>query len=156
VIVGQQADLRGFTDTVAGFLRHSGIVSPSPDHVAKPGHKIYPYPLRGMEITRPNQVWAMDMRRTSRLQFIWQRTVVLGVPAPGCWPIRVPAWKSERGSDTMTMTASVRAGEHREVHNEQMAHLTKIITDERDNHRDELRRAHEALIIAMNRKPESV
>ena len=26
-----------------------------------PGHKIYPYLLRGMEITRPNQVWAMDI-----------------------------------------------------------------------------------------------
>jgi putative transposase len=26
-----------------------------------PGHKIYPYLLRGMPITRPNQVWAMDI-----------------------------------------------------------------------------------------------
>jgi len=26
-----------------------------------PGNKIYPYLLRGMEITRPNQVWAMDI-----------------------------------------------------------------------------------------------
>ena len=28
-----------------------------------PGHKIYPYPLRGMTIERPNQVWAMDITR---------------------------------------------------------------------------------------------
>jgi putative transposase len=27
----------------------------------EPGHKIYPYLLRGKEITRPNQVWAMDI-----------------------------------------------------------------------------------------------
>jgi putative transposase len=27
----------------------------------EPGHKIYPYLLRGMEITRPNRVWAMDI-----------------------------------------------------------------------------------------------
>jgi putative transposase len=27
----------------------------------EPGHKIYPYLLRGMEITHPNQVWAMDI-----------------------------------------------------------------------------------------------
>jgi putative transposase len=27
----------------------------------EPGHKIYPYLLRGMELTRPNQVWAMDI-----------------------------------------------------------------------------------------------
>jgi len=26
-----------------------------------PGHKIYPYLLRGLEIERPNQVWAMDI-----------------------------------------------------------------------------------------------
>jgi len=27
----------------------------------EPGHKVYPYLLRGIEITRPNQVWAMDI-----------------------------------------------------------------------------------------------
>jgi putative transposase len=27
----------------------------------EPGDKIYPYLLRGNEITRPNQVWAMDI-----------------------------------------------------------------------------------------------
>ena len=27
----------------------------------EPGHKIHPYLLRGMQITRPNQVWAMDI-----------------------------------------------------------------------------------------------
>jgi len=26
-----------------------------------PGHRIYPYLLRGLAITRPNQVWAMDI-----------------------------------------------------------------------------------------------
>src|SRR4051794_41945274 len=28
---------------------------------AGPGHKIYPYLLRGLAIERPNQVWAMDI-----------------------------------------------------------------------------------------------
>ena len=27
----------------------------------EPGHKVYPYLLRGMEIVRPNEVWAMDI-----------------------------------------------------------------------------------------------
>ncbi len=27
----------------------------------EPGHKIYPYLLRGLEIVRPNQVWVMDI-----------------------------------------------------------------------------------------------
>ena len=26
-----------------------------------PGHKIYPYLLRGLKVERPNQVWAMDI-----------------------------------------------------------------------------------------------
>src|SRR6202049_5001693 len=26
-----------------------------------PGHKIYPYLLRGLAVDRPNQVWAMDI-----------------------------------------------------------------------------------------------
>jgi putative transposase len=26
-----------------------------------PGHKIYPYLLRGLDVVRPNQVWAMDI-----------------------------------------------------------------------------------------------
>jgi len=26
-----------------------------------PGHKIYPYLLRGLPITRPNQIWSMDI-----------------------------------------------------------------------------------------------
>ncbi len=29
--------------------------------VAAPGHKIYPYLLRGLAITRPNQVWSADI-----------------------------------------------------------------------------------------------
>jgi putative transposase len=29
--------------------------------IPEPGHKIYPYLLRGMEVARPNQVWAMDI-----------------------------------------------------------------------------------------------
>jgi putative transposase len=27
----------------------------------EPGHKVFPYLLRGLEVTRPNQVWAMDI-----------------------------------------------------------------------------------------------
>jgi len=31
-----------------------------------PGHKIYPYLLRGLKVERPNQVWAMDIKRLRR------------------------------------------------------------------------------------------
>ena len=30
-----------------------------------PGHKIYPYLLRDLSVTRPNQVWAMDIQHRS-------------------------------------------------------------------------------------------
>jgi transposase InsO family protein len=32
----------------------------------EPGHKLYPYLLRGIEIARPNQVWAMDITYISQ------------------------------------------------------------------------------------------
>ena len=41
--------------------RDSGALSPSAPTKPEPGHKIYPYLLRGAAITRPNQVWAMDI-----------------------------------------------------------------------------------------------
>ena len=27
----------------------------------RPSHTVYPYLLRGLEVSRPNQVWAMDI-----------------------------------------------------------------------------------------------
>jgi len=49
---------------VATLMRRVGIeaVYRRPDtSKPAPGHKIYPYLLRGMTIDRPNQVWAMDI-----------------------------------------------------------------------------------------------
>src|SRR4030088_2891089 len=40
---------------IEALYRHPRTTKPAP------GHKIYPYLLRGMEIVRPNQVWAMDI-----------------------------------------------------------------------------------------------
>jgi putative transposase len=49
---------------VATLMRRMGIEAlyrrPSASKPA-PGHKIYPYLLRGLVIDRPNQVWAMDI-----------------------------------------------------------------------------------------------
>ena len=49
---------------VATLMRRMGIEAlyrkPNTSKPA-PGHKIYPYLLRGMTIDRPNQVWAMDI-----------------------------------------------------------------------------------------------
>jgi putative transposase len=43
----------------------------------EPGHKIFPYLLRGMEITRPNQVWAMDITYVPMAKGFVYLTVVL-------------------------------------------------------------------------------
>src|SRR3981189_1788810 len=49
---------------VKTLMRRMGIEAlyrRPPTTKPEPGHKIYPCLLRGMEITRPNQVWAMDI-----------------------------------------------------------------------------------------------
>jgi putative transposase len=39
-----------------------------------PEHRIYPYLLRGLAVSRPNQVWAMDLTYIPMARgFIWQR-----------------------------------------------------------------------------------
>ena len=43
----------------------------------EPGHKIYPYLLRGVEVTRPNQVWATDITYIPMARGFVYLTVVL-------------------------------------------------------------------------------
>jgi putative transposase len=49
---------------VATMMKRMGIAAlyrcPNTSKPA-PGHKVYPYLLRGLAIVRPNQVWAMDI-----------------------------------------------------------------------------------------------
>ncbi len=51
-------------ERVATMMRRMGIEAlycrPNASKPA-PGHKIYPYLLRGLAVERPNQVWAMDI-----------------------------------------------------------------------------------------------
>jgi putative transposase len=54
----------------------------------EPGHKIFPYLLRGLEITRPNQVWAMDITYIPMAQGFVYLTVVLD-----WFSRRVLAWR---------------------------------------------------------------
>jgi putative transposase len=44
----------------------------------EPGHKIYPYLLRGLDVTRPNQVWAMDITYIPMARGFVYLAVVLG------------------------------------------------------------------------------
>ena len=54
-----------------------GALSPSAHDQARAGHKIYPYLLRGIAITRPNQVWAMDITYTPMARGFVYLAVVL-------------------------------------------------------------------------------
>jgi putative transposase len=60
-----------------------------------PGHKIYPYLLRGMAITRPNQVWAMDITYIPMARgFVYLAAVV------DWFTRRILAWKLSITMDT--------------------------------------------------------
>ena len=56
--------VHGGRQRIATMMRRMGIEAlyrrPNTSKPA-PGHKIYPYLLRGLKIERPNQVWAMDI-----------------------------------------------------------------------------------------------
>jgi putative transposase len=49
---------------VQRLMREMGLAGMAPGpatSVKHPGHKVYPYLLRGMPVTRPNQVWSTDV-----------------------------------------------------------------------------------------------
>ncbi|MGW8390472.1 IS3 family transposase [Pseudoduganella sp. HUAS MS19] len=49
---------------VQRLMREMGLagMAPGPNtSKAQPGHKVYPYLLRGVAVTRPNQVWSTDL-----------------------------------------------------------------------------------------------
>jgi putative transposase len=54
----------------------------------EPGHKIYPYLLRGLAVTKPNQVWAMDITYVPMAKGFVYLTVVLD-----WFSRRVLAWR---------------------------------------------------------------
>ncbi len=70
----------------------------------EPGHKIYPYLLRGMEITRPNQVWAMDITYIPMAQgFVYLAVVLDSIPT------RVRSSRARRSPVCLPATASPSA-----------------------------------------------
>ncbi|UGY16809.1 IS3 family transposase [Bradyrhizobium septentrionale] len=62
--LSQREGMQGGRRHVATLMKRMGIEAiyrrPNTSKPA-PGHKIYPYLLRGLKIERPNQVWAMDI-----------------------------------------------------------------------------------------------
>ena len=80
------------------LMRLAGIEAlyPKPDTSrAAPGHKIYPYLLRAMEIDRPNQVWSTD------ITYIPMRGGFLYLAAVMDWHSRfVLGWELSNTMDT--------------------------------------------------------
>ena len=61
-------------------------MSPGPNTSIKhPQHKVYPYLLRGLSITRPNQVWSTDITyiRLAR-GFVYLVAVMIGIVGKCC------------------------------------------------------------------------
>jgi putative transposase len=80
---------------IEALYRHPRTTQPHP------GHQVFPYLLRDLEITRPNQVWAMD------LTYIPMRHGFLYLVAVLDWATRrVLAW---RLSNTMTTDCCLEA-----------------------------------------------
>src|ERR1019366_3862147 len=65
----------------------------------EPGHKIYPYLLRGVGVTRPNQVWAMDITYIpmARGSLSGRRKNIVAGSAAFLWRVRRGRGKKERG-----------------------------------------------------------
>ena len=55
----------------------------------RPGHTVYPYLLRGLEVSRPNQVWAMDITYIPMARGFVYLAAVTGQPLPSILP-RMP------------------------------------------------------------------
>jgi putative transposase len=68
----------------------------------EPGHRIYPYLLRGMAITRPNQVWAMDITYIPMARGFVYLAVVLDWFAFWTPAARARGWLPHPGPKTCT------------------------------------------------------
>ena len=65
----------------------------------EPGHKIHPYLLRGMALTRPNQVWAMDITYIPMARgFVYLAVVLAGSAGAFCRGGCRPRWKRHSAS----------------------------------------------------------
>ena len=84
-------------ERVARMMRRMNIVAtyrrPNTSK-PRPGHKIYPYLLRGLTVDRPNQVWAMDITYIPMARgFVYLAAVV------DCFTRRILAWRVSTGME---------------------------------------------------------
>jgi putative transposase len=93
-----------------------------------PGHKVYPYLLRKLPVTRPNQVWAMDITYTTR----WPEASSISAPsstgsAAGCCPSGsrsawMPAFASRRSMRPIWRARNLQHRPGEPVHQHRLHH----------------------------------
>ena len=94
----QQRGYRVNRKRVRRLMRQMGlraIYPKPPTSQAGKGHKIYPYRLRGLAITRPNQVWASDICYIPMAKGFMYLTVIMD-----WYSRRVLAWRVSNTLDT--------------------------------------------------------
>ena len=82
-----------------GFLGLAGMAPGPNTSQPHPQHKIYPYLLRGVNVTRPNQVWSTDITYSAprpgigrgRILGMHRRKEVLRMPCSSLWKSMSPS-----------------------------------------------------------------
>lgn len=103
----QQQGHRGNRKRVRRLMRQMGLqaVYPKPrTSQAGTGHKIYPYRLRELPITRPNQVWASDICYLPMARGFMYLTVTMD-----WYSRRVLAWRVSNTLDTEACVEALEA-----------------------------------------------
>jgi putative transposase len=96
----------------------------------EPGHKIYPYLLRGMAIIRPNQVWAMDLTHipmARRFVYLAAAGLHAGCCHGGCrspWRLRSASRLRRMLWRAMASRRSQRDAKHRRDNTDQGSQFT--------------------------------
>ena len=97
---------------------------------AAPGHKIYPYLLRGVSITEPNHVWASD------ITYIPMAAGFLYLVAIIDWASRaVLAWRLSNTMDTRLLHRGARRSAGAARHAENIQHRSGRAVHQRRLHR---------------------
>jgi putative transposase len=80
--------------TLMQRMEHRGPGAAAWHQQARTGHKIYPYLLRKLAITRSNQVWALDTTYIPMARGFVYLTAVVDVASRRCWRTRWPSrWR---------------------------------------------------------------
>ena len=102
-----------------------------------PGHRIYPYLLRGLSITRPNQVWAMDITYIPMARgFVYLAAVV------DWFSRRVLAWRLSITMDTSLLHRGAGRGSEPVRQAGDLQHRSGQSVHQRSLHRAAQRRRH--------------